>query len=204
MKIYVVTLLFLVSVYQSYAQDSVADNSPKLPTTIVNEFDAMVEEAGNYQEYKVVKKEALAKFKINLAERRDTFEAEIDALGKEIVTQNKEITDLKKQLLETQNQLTTVEEQKSSMQLLGNNVDKTTFQTIVFAIIGVLLLMLLLVSIKFKANSAATNEAKDTLESTEKEFEEYKRKALEKQQVLGRQLQDEKNKVSKLKASGLK
>ena len=43
-----------------------------------------------------------------------------------------------------------------------------------------------------------TKEAKKRLDDTEKEFDIYKKKALEKEQRLGRLLQDEKNKVNRM------
>ena len=204
MKTYFFYLAFLCLVFSGFAQEVEADSTAIEAKTIVDEYNEIIDNSGSYQEYKVIKKTALADFRVQLSDRKEAFETEISALEKEITNQTKEIKDLKAQLSSTQNSLAEVEEKKDSMQLFGNNLNKVVYQTIVFGIIGVLLLILIIVLIKYKSNAVATKEAKETLNRTEKDFEDYKRNALEKQQKLGRQLQDEKNKVSKLKTGGSK
>lgn len=204
MKNYLIYLFCLGFAFHLTAQQNDLDSEEEQPKTIVDEFDQIIDDGGNYQEYKVIKKVALGDFKNKLKKSKDNFESEISSLEQEIDNQNKEIKDLKAQLLSTQNALAETEEEKDSMQLFGNNLNKSKFQTIVFGIIGLLILILIIIAIKFKANIASTHQARETLERTEKDFEEYKRSALEKQQKLGRELQDEKNKLSKLKAGGPK
>lgn len=204
MKTYFFYLAFLCIVFNGFAQEVEADSTAIEAKTIVDEYNEIIDNSGSYQEYKVIKKTALADFRVQLSDRKEAFETEISALEKEITNQTKEIKDLKAQLSSTQNSLAEVEEEKDSMQLFGSNLNKVVYQSIVFGIIGVLLLILIIVLIKYKSNAVATKEAKETLNRTEKDFEDYKRNALEKQQKLGRQLQDEKNKVSKLKTGGSK
>lgn len=204
MKTYFFYLAFLCLVFNGFAQEVEADSTAIEAKTIVDEYNEIIDNSGSYQEYKVIKKTALADFRVQLSDRKEAFETEISALEKEITNQTKEIKDLKAQLSSTQNSLAEVEEEKDSMQLFGSNLNKVVYQSIVFGIIGVLLLILIIVLIKYKSNAVATKEAKETLNRTEKDFEDYKRNALEKQQKLGRQLQDEKNKVSKLKTGGSK
>ncbi|MAM18272.1 MAG: hypothetical protein CME35_04800, partial [Gramella sp.] len=59
-----------------------------------------------------------------------------------------------------------------------------------------LLLLLIVLFIKFKSSHTATREARQKLQETEKEFDTYRSKALEKEQRLGRMLQDERNKTN--------
>jgi preprotein translocase subunit SecF len=202
MKIFFFCFALISSVFVSSAQDAEAERNSTQPKTIVDDFNEIVDESGSWKDYKIIKKTQVTSFTKQLKENSEAFEAEISSLENEISNQAKEVKDLKNQLAEVQNNLVEVKEEKDSMQFLGSNLNKSLFQTIVFGIIGVLILVLIIVMVKFKSNSAATNEALDSLSSTEKDFEEYKRNSLEKQQVLGRQLLDEKNKVSKLKSGG--
>jgi len=66
-----------------------------------------------------------------------------------------------------------------------------------WSIIGILLSGLLLFIFRFKNSNTLTRQAKIKLDELELDFEDYKRKALEKEQKLGRQLQDERNKLLK-------
>lgn len=204
MKIYLILFAFLSFPFVISAQDAEVDSTATQSKTIVDSYKELIEESGNWQEYRLLKKTAVAAYETKLKQGKDAYESEISALKKEIASQTKETKELKEQLADTQNSLVELQEQKDSMQFFGNNLDKSLFQSIVFGIIGVLVLLLIIISIKFKSNSAATKEAVENLSETEKEFEEYKRNALEKQQILGRQLLDEKNKVNKLKTGGTK
>jgi uncharacterized damage-inducible protein DinB len=65
-----------------------------------------------------------------------------------------------------------------------------------WGIILVLIIALLIFIYRFKKNHSQTTEARQNLSTTEKEFEAYRAKALEKEQRLGRQLQDERNRAS--------
>jgi preprotein translocase subunit SecF len=202
MKSFFFSLFLICFTSLSYAQEQ--DSTAVEAKTIVDEYNLMIDESGSYQEYKVIKKTAISSFRDQLTQQKEAFENEIKTLEKEISSQSEEIKTLKMNLSSTESNLAEVEEQKNSMQFFGSNVNKYVFQSIVFGIIGALVLILLIVLIKFKANSSATKDAIESLERTEKEFEEYKHNALEKQQKLGRELQDQKNKLNKLKTGGPK
>ena len=57
-----------------------------------------------------------------------------------------------------------------------------------------LFLILIVFLFQLKSAKAIAHEVKNNVEKIEEEFEDYKHKALEKEQKLGRQLQDEINK----------
>jgi hypothetical protein len=65
-------------------------------------------------------------------------------------------------------------------------------------------LLVLFLIFQYKRSHLLTKEAKQSLKNLDADYENYKRVALEKQQKLGRQLQDEKNKVQKLSKTGNK
>ena len=81
-----------------------------------------------------------------------------------------------------------------NISLFGLLLNKTTYNSILWSLIGVLLISLLFFIYKFKNSSVLTNEAKESLVDVEQEFEQYRKKTLEKEQKLRRQLQDEINK----------
>ena len=77
---------------------------------------------------------------------------------------------------------------------LGMPLSKSTHSILVWFIIIILILLLLLFIFKYNRSHLLTKEAKQNLKNLDADYENYKRLALEKQQKLGRQLQDEKNK----------
>ncbi|MGB8374852.1 MAG: hypothetical protein WCE57_05990, partial [Salegentibacter sp.] len=65
-----------------------------------------------------------------------------------------------------------------------------------WGIVALLVVALLFFIYRYKSSNATTKEANQRLRETEKEFDAYRAKALEKEQRLGRQLQDERNKAN--------
>ncbi|MFL0155057.1 hypothetical protein V2714_10940, partial [Tenacibaculum maritimum] len=63
-----------------------------------------------------------------------------------------------------------------------------------WGVITILFISLFFFIYKFKESSALTKEAKNNLAEIEQEFEEHRKKSLEKEQKIRRQLQDEINK----------
>ncbi|MGB5377401.1 MAG: tRNA (guanine-N1)-methyltransferase, partial [Muriicola sp.] len=62
-----------------------------------------------------------------------------------------------------------------------------------------LFMLLLLFVFKFRQSNVLTQEAKSNLADLESEYEDHRRRALEREQRISRQLQDEINKYRKSK-----
>ena len=67
-----------------------------------------------------------------------------------------------------------------------------------WAIIGLLVLVVLFLFYRFKNSNAVTRDANQKLVETEAEFDDHRQKNLEQQQILRRKLQDEINKNKKI------
>ena len=108
--------------------------------------------------------------------------------------QGEELAQLKDNLNNTKLKLDNTIAEKDSMQLFGLQISKTGYSTIMWSVIGILLLLLFLFIYKFNASNSITNSTKKKLLEVEEEFEEHRRVALEREQKVRRQLQDEINK----------
>lgn len=191
-KLYIVAVFVIVSVFQMNAQT----DSLKTETPIQDEFSALIQESNNYQGYKVVDYD-------KLIELRNTTRNYITELKEEIVVQkntvdqqNDEIQKLKSDLEATQEDLNRVSEEKDALMFLGMPFSKGGYKAMMWGIVGVLIVLLLIIFFRYKSSHSATRDAQQKLSETEKEFDAYRTKALEKEQRLGRMLQDEKNKAS--------
>jgi tetrahydromethanopterin S-methyltransferase subunit G len=111
-----------------------------------------------------------------------------------IARQNDELSNLKEDLNNTKLKLDNTIDEKDSMQLFGMQISKVGYSTIMWSVIGLLLLLLFLFIYKFNASNSITNTTKKKLIEVEEEFEEHRRVALEREQKVRRQLQDEINK----------
>jgi len=190
-KNYIFAVFILVSVFQINAQT----DSLKTDTPIQDEFTKLIEESNNYQGYKVVDYD-------KLIELRNTTRNYITELKEEIIVQkntadqqNDEIQKLKSQLQSTQEDLNRVTEEKDALMFLGMPFSKGGYKAMMWGIVAVLVVLLLILFFRYKSSHASTRDAKQKLQETEKEFDAYRTKALEKEQRLGRMLQDERNKA---------
>lgn len=184
------SLLLIFSISFLTAQDSLATSN-----FIEDEFDNLIESSNNYQGYKVVDYDALVELRDNTKRHVQDLKNELQEEQSTISSQNEEIENLENQLAQTQEDLQRVNEEKDAIMFLGMPFSKGSYMALMWGIVGVLILALLFFIYKFKNSNATTKEARHRLNETEKEFDAYRAKALEKEQRLGRMLQDEKNKA---------
>jgi uncharacterized protein YfkK (UPF0435 family) len=85
--------------------------------------------------------------------------------------------------------------------VLGISFDKKVFIAIVSIVTLGLLVMLGIMSGRLKLMGSSIKEKVDLVNATTIELEEYKKKSLEKQTKLSRELQNERNKLTELKRS---
>ena len=187
------SLIFTTHFLSAQEENNEEDN------TINSQFDEVIESSNNYQDYKVVKRYKLTQLQKNTVNRIESLKEEIVTSNKTIEEQKLKIENLKAELNNTQNNLNQVTEEKDQISFFGIATDKGTYQTIMWVIVFALVLILVFFIYKYKQSNVLTKEAKKNLAENEAEFDEYRKKSLEKQQKLGRQLQDEKNKQNKNK-----
>ena len=124
----------------------------------------------------------------------NTLKTKLNNSKNTVNTQQKEIEDLKTKLNSTESTLNATNLEKDSMSLLGMQMSKTNYNMLMWVIIACLLALFILFVYKFKNSNAITRDAKKALEEIEEEFDEHRRTALEREQKVRRQLQDEINK----------
>jgi len=157
---------------------------------VVKSFDSVVKSSNSWQEFRVIKKVKLSEFKKELISTTDSLDSKIKTLENSIVANKKEISDLVESNKKLDAELTTFKNAKDEIDLLGLKISKSNYQILVWSIIIVLLLILVFIFIKYRNRNIVTQELKENLADTTKEFEEYKHRAIEKQQKLGRELLD--------------
>ena len=169
--------------------------------TIESQFEFLYRKSGNYnaegRRYEVVRRIQLDKIRDNILDSLNKARAEARELNATITRQDGTIEDLNGKLENTTNQLSDVTAEKDSMSFFGMQVSKITYNLILWTIIGALLLFLLLFIYKYRRSNVLTQEAKVKLADVESEYEDHRRKALEREQKISRQLQDEINKYKK-------
>ncbi|VXC33419.1 tRNA (guanine-N1)-methyltransferase [Maribacter litoralis] len=198
-------LAFLLASNVQFAQNT-EEEEDKLSLDegpISNQFDYIAKRSGNYRadgvRYEVVKESNLFKIRKNVLDSIAAMNKKTGELKATIAEHETTITSLNKKLEETTTNLGLVTEEKDSMSFLGLPVSKGTYNFVLWTIIGILFLTLGLFIYKFRNSNILTQEAKQNLSELEVEYEDHRRRALEREQKISRQLQDEINKQKKTK-----
>ncbi|WP_242131991.1 tRNA (guanine-N1)-methyltransferase [Aestuariivivens marinum] len=168
-------------------------------STLNNQFEYVLKKSGNFkgtngQMYEAVKHSMLLTLQAHVVDSLKTLYKNLADTQAIVDNQANEISDLKAKLSTTQSDLDKTNTEKNSMSLFGLQMSKTGYNLLMWCIIGGLLALLILFIYKFKNSNSVTTEAKLALSEIEEEFEEHRKTALEREQKVRRQLQDEINK----------
>ncbi|EZH72034.1 hypothetical protein ATO12_24155 [Aquimarina atlantica] len=196
---YLLVFILLLSFFETtYAQEENATVADALrQEKIEGQFDMVIKKSGKFQEYKVVKLVWLNKLKSNTIDTLKTLESKLNTTNLKIDEQKSTITGLEESLAKTNGDLAAVTKEKDSINFFGAALTKSSYKTIMWVIIGVLIALLSFFIYKFKNSNTITLQAKKALAETEAEFEDHRRRALEREQKVMRKLQDEINKQRK-------
>lgn len=167
--------------------------------SLENQFEYVITKSGRYQEYKVVKRVWLDKLKKNVSDSVAKSRTMVAQLQNEITSQQGEISNLKTEVGSLNSTLAEITKEKDSISFFGSATQKATYKTIMWVIVTLLSLLLLFFIYKFKNSNSVTREARLSLKDIEEEFEQHRRRALEKEQKLSRQLHDALNKQKLMK-----
>jgi hypothetical protein len=190
-KALLLTFIFFSFATKIYSQDLNSDETP-----IMDGFTTLIEKSNDYQGYKVVDYNDLISLKKNTIEFIAFLKNEITTQENTIDQQKDEISELKAGLETTKQNLADVTAEKDAITFLGMPFSKGSYMALMWGIVAALIIALLFFIYRFKKGNIQTTEAKKNLLQTENEFEVYRAKALEKEQRLGRLLQDERNRAS--------
>lgn len=201
-KIYIVIAFLTCNLH--YAQQSAEQEALSLDSgSIESQFEYLYKKSGNYnaegKRYEVVRIINLDKLKKNVLDSLNALNKKEIELKNTISNHEATISSLNSKLKETTDNLSTVTNEKDSMSLLGAQVSKGTYNVILWTVIIGLLLLFFLFVYKFRRSNILTQEAKGNLSELETEYEDHRRRALEREQRISRQLQDEINKYKKSK-----
>lgn len=194
MKNYFYFFLLLLTNVALSQEPNPESNSASINGTLANQFDYVIQKSNNFQEYKVVKRDYLMLLKKNSLDSVGRFKNELISLKSQFSNHASIVAQLKDTLKTTNEELTTLKTAQDNVSLFGSPISKTNYNIVMWGIVIVLFLILIVFLFQLKSAKAIAHEVKNNVEKIEEEFEDYKHKALEKEQKLGRQLQDEINK----------
>lgn len=200
-KLPVIALLALLSFGSvGYAQtESSSDNSGARSANSLNkQFLEMKEKANNYQDYKVIKHNQLNDFWKGVMDSVTSYKKEIVVAQKQIDTQKAELNKIKQELKSTQQEVHKNDYASARISVLGIQMLKENYIYLNFGIILVLLVTLAVAFFSYNKSKRIAHEKVTEFDSVQQELNSYKQRLRERETIMGRELQTERNKVDEL------
>lgn len=174
------------------------EKSPSIDNgSIKEQFDYIFKKSSNYENYKVVKRVWLQKLQKHITDSLQAEQQRYIKANNEIQAHKKSINTLQTELDAIKKDLANVNDAKDSIALFRMPIQKKMYKTIVWSLIAVLLIILGYFIYSFNNSNSITKKTIAKYDDLEHEYNSYRTRALEREQVLNRKLQDEINKQKK-------
>lgn len=192
---FILIFIILGGLQLSFAQEVPA--LQEKANTINQQFEDMMESSNTWQEYKVVKRTTLDLLQRNTQDSLNGFKTQVTTFDDQLEERDNKISTLNTSLKKTQDTLEETRANVSSIDFLGIQMSKGGYKSLMWIIVAVLGLALAFFIIRYRGSNAHTVAARKKVGELEFEYDDFRKKSLEKEQRLGRQLQDERNKGGK-------
>ncbi|MCS4225090.1 hypothetical protein [Sphingobacterium sp. BIGb0165] len=162
--------------------------------SLANQFDHLNYISKNNYDFKMVRKTNLDIVKKNVVDTVAKLRKEINTLKSSSSNYTSNTKNLQDSIQLLKDQLAQEQQKTDSFSFLGINTSKGLYSTVVWTIIGVLAVATFIFLFSYRKAKVDTVEFQKTAEQSQEEFATFRKKAMEKEQLLKRQLQDELNK----------
>lgn len=169
--------------------------------TLSQRYAVMKDKSETFNEYKVIKEYILDGMWKITKDSMNQVRADLAEARKEIETLNLNLKAVAVVVQQKEDSMAEVEFASTHISVLGIDFSKTFFIGLVgFVMLGMLLLVGMVTG-RLKMIYQSLKEKMEMENLISKEFENYKRKALEKQMKLSRELQNERNKMAEMRSA---
>ncbi len=162
--------------------------------TIKGQFEKIYRISTTYQTYKVISIDRFKTLKNNVLDSLEKSNLEIRERELELKSEKESIVSLNEKLEKANADLKVALTKENSISLFGTNLNKITYNLLLWSIILILGSLLSFFIFRFSRSNVLTKKAQESLREVEEEFEIHRKKSLEREQKLRRELQDEINK----------
>lgn len=158
--------------------------------SINDQVETLIDEGGNYQDYKVIKKAKILELQQNISDSVNLFNVRLAQVNSDLkkskVNLEKSQSELQKSLVD----LETAISRENTIQFVGINFNKNFFKAIIWAKFSFVLLLILFGFTRLRIGLRQVKESKERYEFLDQDFTEFRTKSLEREQKLRRENQD--------------
>jgi type VI protein secretion system component VasK len=171
-----------------------AQDTFEKPTPLATLFDSIYSISNSYDRYKIIKKIYLQDLKQQSLDSVKNYKQQLAQKDSLLKIEIGNFKTLKAEAEKTQIALKESILKENNITLFGTSIRKTNYNLVLWLIMLLLLLGLCIFIYKYNNNKHFTKKAQNDLTEIEEEFAVFRKKTLEREQKLRRQLQDEINK----------
>jgi hypothetical protein len=193
MRLFLSTILLILLSNSIFSQTEITEPITE-PKTIEGQFDKMFRISSTYQTYKVIDKDGFILLKNNVLDSIKKTKKNLAELENLLKDERETIAYLNESMTKMQLELDNALSKEDTISFFGIPLSKFTYSLLLWTIIIGLGSGLGFFVFKFFRSNVLTKQAQENLITVEEEFEIYRKKAIEREQKLRRQLQDEMNK----------
>lgn len=148
-------------------------------STLKEQLNYLEQRTRIYESYRAIREDMFQKIKKNVTDSLSEAKGKISRLNSMTSTLNLNIDSLKASLQTTNTNLEEITRTKNSIKIIGLNVNKITYNTVVWTIIAGLIGILVLGLLVFNRNRLVTLNTKKELKDLKDEFEAYRKTSRE-------------------------
>ena len=167
---------------------------PEKPITkkaVEGQMSRLLVNSADYKDVKMVKKEVLEELHSDVMTLLSRNEKDLSDAKAIIESKNSEIKNLKSEVAKANAQVAASDTSNETFLFFGMPLDKNLYHAIMWSLVLTLLITAVFTVVRFKKANEITKNSKPILTDVENELETFKRNAIEREQKLRRQLQDE-------------
>ncbi|PWH87045.1 hypothetical protein [Brumimicrobium oceani] len=193
-NIFIISMLFIGLSYGSLAQEG--EEEIEKSNTIESQFTEMIESSNSYQSFKVISKSKLNVLQSNIQDTVSSFEKTI-AESRDIIAEQKSKLESNDQKIQELNiELESTKKSVDSIDVFGIQTHKSTYTLMMWSIVIFLTILSIILFLVYQKGNRKTKNANSKLEETQNELESLRKRSLEREQKVRRELQNEINKNS--------
>jgi hypothetical protein len=189
--------IVLMAVIKVSGQATMPDVLDK--NTMKEQLKYIEERTRIYENYRAIREDMFQKIKENISDTLTAAESKIAGLNIRTLTLNHTIDSLNTTLEATKTRLEEITRTKNSIRVLGIEVNKLSYNAIMWTIVAVLAAILAIGFLAFKRNLIITINTKKELKELKDEFEGYRKTSREAREKMS---MDHFNELKKLKGGG--
>ncbi|MEW5676809.1 hypothetical protein ABGT15_10885 [Flavobacterium enshiense] len=167
---------------------------PVSKASVEKQINQLMATSVDYNDVKLVKKTALEELRADFMTFISKTEANLESAKSALAQKTSQYRQLQTEHQSVKAQLKENSKGGEKITLFGIGMSKDLYHAIMWSLVLVLVIAVVFLTTRFRKANAVTQNSKGLLRDLEDEFESFKRNAIEREQKLRRQLQDEINK----------